>query len=74
MSINAAPITRIRIVAGTGVWVRELTFRNSWWAGNRESRAMAKACREQAAIITMPAPNIANVMPVSRIRSVTGPS
>ncbi len=62
------------MVAGTGVWVRGLTRRISPCAGKRLSRAIANTCREHAAMITIPAPNIANANPANRIRSVTGPS
>ena len=73
-TIRTTPTARIRIVAGTGVCVRGLTRRISSCAGKRLSRAIANTCREHAAIITMPAPNIANTMPANRIRSATGPS
>ena len=35
---------------------------------------MANAILEHDAKITIPAPNIANTIPVNRIRSITGPS
>ena len=72
--MRTTPTTKIRMVAGTGVWVRGLTRRITLWAGKRASRAIAYTCREPAAMITIPEPNIANTIADNRIRSVTGPS
>ena len=65
-TIRTTPTTRIRIVAGIGVWVWGLTRRMSRWAGKRESRDIAKTIREQAAMITIPAPKKAKVIATSR--------
>ena len=74
-TIRTTPRTKIRIVAGIGVCVRGLTRRISRWAGKRESRDIAKTIREQAAMVTIPAPKNAKVIATSsRILSITGPS
>ncbi len=73
-TIKMTPTTKIRIVAGIGVWVRGLTRRISRWAGKRESRDIANTIREHAAMITNPPPKNAKAIATSSTVSTTGPS
>jgi hypothetical protein len=54
--------------------VRGSTRRISPGPGKRASRAIAKTIREQLAGVTIPAPKNANVIAISSVCSITGPS